>query len=308
MTKSAENPDTGQKRSSSSTWLRQTATFTVCIGILSCILLPLAVIVNSDSLTNIFTFEMAEHWQDYQPPQNSIAHGVGANLQVVKLENQYNSIARRMNDISVKITVERATGSPRKMYGTGFVLPGQQVLTNYHVIENAKKIVITSFTDGKNEFSGCVSRIDPANDLALLMPQSGVQLPEAEIGNSAAIDAGDIVFAMGNAYGSGNLFTSGMISDRAQTFSVDGRVYRSMIRTDTYTYPGSSGGPLANIHGQIIGINTVIYSPKGNLSGISFAIPINRVAEFVNSPETGLAGNPYVPGSPGTNSQYSLVV
>ena len=301
-------PDTLQKKlSSSGTLKRRMAAYVVCIGILSCIILPLAVIVNFGMFKHIFKEEMIEHWKDYQPPQNPMAHGISSNLQVVKLESQYNSIARMMNDICVSITGESVVAGPRnKIFGSGFVLPGQQILTNYHVIENAKKLYITSYAGGKVNYPACVVTIDPANDLALLKAQTSRQLSEASIGNSDIIDAGDLVFAMGNAFGLGNLFTSGMISDRNQSFAVDGREYRNMIRTDTYTYPGSSGGPLVNIHGEVIGINTVIYNPKGDLTGISFAIPINRIVSLRNSAGTARGGNPYLPGPPDNNSQYSL--
>jgi S1-C subfamily serine protease len=308
MTTENNTPDTHQKRLSSSGTLKlRMATYVVCIGILSCIILPLAVIVNFGMFTAIFKKEMVEHWNDYQPPRNPLAHGIVFNLQVVKLESRYNSIARMMNDICVSITGEQEGADPRNQtYGSGFVLPGQQVLTNYHVIENAKKIYITSYTGGKATFPACIVTVDPANDLALLKAQTSRQLSEASIGNSDIIDAGDLVFAMGNAFGSGNLFTSGMVSDRTRSFVADGREYRNMIRTDTYTYPGSSGGPLVNIHGEVIGINTVIYNPKGDLTGISFAIPINRIVSLGNPTLTGLGGNPYLPGSPNNNGHYSL--
>lgn len=284
----------------------------IWIVFLTAILIPVAVIANFNLGFNQFKIEMAEHWVDYKPSTQSSTNP-NAGLSAIALEQMYNKIAHAMNHVSVRISGGRMiSGAADQVHGSGVVLADQYVLTNFHVVGGATDIQVTVYTPANTELTlpATLMLTDQANDLALLKINTNVSLPSASIGNSDTVQPGDMVFAIGNAFGSGNIFTSGMVSDTNQNFSVDGRQYLNMIQTETYTYPGSSGGPLANINGEIVGINTAIYSPQGNFTGISLAIPINRVLPLLqksgitalDGPAGQVAGGAYF-----DSNFYSLV-
>jgi len=209
--------------------------------------------------------------------------------------NRFEMVADQLDESVVNINTTSQSSDPFaqlfgggsqvvKGLGTGVIVDTDgYILTNFHVVEHATDIDVFTGPPAVAGYHAVVVQTDWANDLALLRIQTNQTLPSATFGNSDVVNSGDVVFAMGNAYGKGNIFTTGIISDRNQTFSVEGRIYRNMIRTDTYIYPGSSGGALADIHGQIIGINTAIYDPNGNFTGISFATPINRALGLLQS-------------------------
>ena len=167
--------------------------------------------------------------------------------------------------------------------GSGVVIsPDGYIITNYHVVENASKIIVT-ITGGKQydaEFVGW----DELTDLAVLK-LDGRNFPYVNMGNSDDLIIGEWVIALGNPFG---LFdanqqptaTIGIISGKNLDFGLqDGKVYQNMIQTDAAIKSGNSGGPLVNSKGELIGINTFVYSgdysSKGS-SGFGFAIPINR--------------------------------
>lgn len=260
------------------------------IFFLSCILIPVAIVVNFNLGYAQFKLEMAEHWVDYnaavQPPATPTAP---AGSSAATLEKTYNAVARSLNNVCVSIAGSRAVhGIPEQVHGSGIVIADTYVLTNYHVIENASDIHVTVYVPTEVSYPAGVVATDRTNDLALMRVQTTTLLASASLANSDTVNPGDMVFAMGNAFASGNVFTSGIVCDTNQSFAVDGRAYRMMIRTETYTYPGSSGGPLANINGEIIGINTAIYNPRNKFTGISFAIPINRAAALLQ--RAGVSG------------------
>lgn len=253
----------------------------IWIAFLSFIVIIASVIADFNMGYRQFKLEMAEHWVDYTPDTNNQGQ---SSMSAASLERTYNTLARSLNDVSVKITGARLiNGAKDQMHGSGVIINEQYVLTNYHVIENTTDIRVTVYTPFEISYSALVISTDEVNDLALLKIKTTKALASASLGNSDTVTAGDMVFAMGNAFGKGNIFTTGVICGRSQSFSVDARVYRNMIRTETYMYPGSSGGPLANINGEIIGINTAIYNPQGKFTGISFAMPINRAIVLLNS-------------------------
>ena len=171
-----------------------------------------------------------------------------------------------------------------KSSGSGVVIsPDGYIITNYHVIENAHEIVVT--LPGGNEYETEIIGMDRSTDLALLK-MVGSEFPYASLGNSDSLIIGEWVIALGNPYG---LFdvndqptaTAGIISALNMDFGPQdsGQIFQNMIQTDAAINPGNSGGPLINSLGEIIGINTFIYTgsnySQGSI-GISFAIPINR--------------------------------
>jgi S1-C subfamily serine protease len=162
---------------------------------------------------------------------------------------------------------------PQKGMGSGFVIDGEgHILTNYHVIEGARQVEVT--TSDKSKYKAQVVGVDPPHDLAvILIPNSKV--PAAEIGDSKSLVVGQKVFAIGNPFGLSGTMTRGIISSIRSVRGEHGFIDEA-IQTDAAINPGNSGGPLLNSHGQVIGINSMILTGGAEQSaGIGFAIPIN---------------------------------
>ncbi|WP_288107364.1 Do family serine endopeptidase, partial [Limnobacter sp.] len=155
--------------------------------------------------------------------------------------------------------------------GSGFIIDQNgYVLTNHHVIEGADNIYVT-LTD-KREFKAKVIGSDKRTDVALLKID-GKDLPTIKIGDDSKAKVGQWVVAIGSPFGLDNTVTAGIISAKAR----DTGEYLPFIQTDVAVNPGNSGGPLLNLDGEVIGINSQIYSRTGGFMGISFAIPIDEV-------------------------------
>jgi len=166
-----------------------------------------------------------------------------------------------------------------KTLGSGIVFAdGKKVLTNQHVINQAEEISVITNT-GKR-FSASLIGSDPVTDLAVLKIKGGKLLIPIAPGISSDLMIGETVIAIGNPFGLSNTVTTGVISSLHRTLNTQGRIYRDLIQTDASINPGNSGGPLLNILGQVIGINTAIYS---NAQGIGFAIPINKVKRIASA-------------------------
>ena len=175
-----------------------------------------------------------------------------------------------------------------KSSGSGVVIsPDGYVLTNYHVIENAHEIIVT--LPGGEEYKSEIIGKDRFTDLALLKME-GSNFPYADLGNSDDLIIGEWVIALGNPYGLFDVSdqptaTVGIISALNMDFGQQesGQLFQDMIQTDAAINPGNSGGPLVNGLGEIVGINTFIYTgsnySQGSI-GISFAIPINRAKQI----------------------------
>ncbi|WP_416200112.1 DegQ family serine endoprotease [Undibacterium sp. 5I1] len=164
--------------------------------------------------------------------------------------------------------------------GSGFIISQDgYVLTNTHVVEGASEVYV-KLTD-KREFKAKVIGSDQRTDVAVLKIE-GSKLPRLSIGDSDKIRAGEWVLAIGSPFDLDNTVTAGIISAKAR----DTGDYLPLIQTDVAVNPGNSGGPLINMRGEVIGINSQIYSRSGGYMGISFAIPIDeamRVAEQLKS-------------------------
>lgn len=155
------------------------------------------------------------------------------------------------------------------------------IITNAHVVEGATEIKII-LTDTR-QFDADVIGIDTSHDIAVIKIE-GDELPFAKFGNSDELIIGEWAIALGNPYGflikdSKPSVSVGVISAINRDFAEnkDGKIYRHMVQTDAAINPGNSGGPLINIYGEIIGINTFIFSESGGNIGIGFAIPVNTV-------------------------------
>ncbi len=164
--------------------------------------------------------------------------------------------------------------------GSGFIVSQDgYVLTNTHVVEDASEVYV-KLTD-KREFKAKVIGSDKRTDVAVLKIE-GSKLPKIAIGDSDKIKAGEWVIAIGSPFNLDNTVTSGIISSKAR----DTGDYLPLIQTDVAVNPGNSGGPLINMRGEVIGINSQIYSRSGGYMGISFAIPIDEAMRVVEQLKT----------------------
>ncbi len=166
--------------------------------------------------------------------------------------------------------------------GTGFIWDASGlVVTNFHVIAGAHKLTVT--LQDRSEHDAEVIGLAPEKDLAVLRignpPDNLVTLP---LGDSSELTVGRKVLAIGNPFGLDTTLTTGIVSALGREIqATDNRVIRGVIQTDAAINPGNSGGPLLNSMGQLVGVNTAIYSPSGASAGIGFAIPVNTVKEVV---------------------------
>ncbi|HTT80722.1 MAG TPA: DegQ family serine endoprotease [Stellaceae bacterium] len=161
--------------------------------------------------------------------------------------------------------------------GSGFIVdPSGFVVTNNHVVGEAEKVTVI-LQDGKRYPAHIVGR-DPRTDLAVLKIHADHPLPYVKFGDSSAAQVGDWVVAVGNPFGLGGTVTTGIISARGR--DIHSGQFDDFLQIDAPINRGNSGGPTFNLEGQVIGINTAIYSPNGGSVGIGFAIPSN-VAEHI---------------------------
>ncbi len=277
---------------------------------LSFVLIVVALIANFSLGTKRFNEEMADHWSNGQSDGTTLLQKTKAPEASTKsLEETYNDIARMLNCVTVGIDgAKTLNGQIERVHGSGIIVGPQAVLTNLHIVEGASELGIQTYSPTVFAYSGEVAWADAENDLALIRVNTNTDLPCARLGNSDSVNAGDLIFAMGNPVGSNsNVFTSGTVCDRGQSFNVGARTYHRMIRTQTYMSPGSSGGPLANIYGEIIGINTAIAGPKGEFTGFGLSTPVNRVASVVQTAQVAANIQPGVPRSTANyHNEYSL--
>jgi Do/DeqQ family serine protease len=156
--------------------------------------------------------------------------------------------------------------------GSGVIVsPGGYILTNHHVVEAADEIEV-ALADGKKLLAKVVGN-DPETDLAVLRVDAG-NLPAITFGSSDALRVGDVVLAIGNPFGVGQTVTSGIVSALGRT-GLGINTFENFIQTDAAINPGNSGGALIDAGGNLIGINTAIFSRSGGSMGIGFAIPVS---------------------------------
>jgi serine protease Do len=163
--------------------------------------------------------------------------------------------------------------------GSGFVIdPSGLIVTNNHVIDDADQIMVT-LNDGVTLPAKLIGR-DEKTDLALLKVVSKKPLPSAHFGDSDKARVGDWVIAIGNPFGLGSTVTAGIVSARNR--DINAGPYDEFIQTDAPINRGNSGGPLFDMDGNIVGVNSAIYSPSGGSVGIGFSIPSNMVRDVID--------------------------
>ncbi|GAB6906212.1 putative periplasmic serine endoprotease DegP-like [Desulfosarcina cetonica] len=175
--------------------------------------------------------------------------------------------------------------------GTGFIIDADGlILTNNHVVEDASDLKVKLADD--REFPADVVGRDPKTDVALIRIKTDDALTPLRLGDSDKLEVGDWVVAIGNPFGLGNTVTSGIVS--AKYRQIGAGAYDNFIQTDTPINPGNSGGPLINMDGDVIGINSAIFSQSGGSVGIGFAIPINMVKDLLPQLRQGKVRRAYL--------------
>jgi len=168
--------------------------------------------------------------------------------------------------------------------GTGVIIDKEGfILTNNHVVEMADEIKV-KLADEKEFLAKIIGR-DQKTDLALIKIESDKPLSPLPLGDSDKLDVGEWVVAIGNPFGLGNTVTAGIVS--AKYRQIGQSSYDNYIQTDASINPGNSGGPLLNTSGEVVGINTAIFSQSGGNIGIGFAIPINMAKDLLPQLKTG---------------------
>ncbi len=185
--------------------------------------------------------------------------------------------------------------------GSGVIIEikedGGYILTNEHVISGVDEIMVT--LPDKRQYAGKIVGSDPTSDIAVvkITPKKGETLPKAALGDSAQLKVGQWAIAIGNPFGyalslqeevaSQPTVTVGVISALGRSIQIQDKTYEDLIQTDAAINSGNSGGPLVNIRGEVIGINTAILAPTGGSIGIGFAIPVSKAKNIIEQLLTG---------------------
>ena len=184
-------------------------------------------------------------------------------------------------NISIKKNIETRSfdrGQLNDHVGSGIIISDDgYVITNLHVIEGAR-IIEVELDDGQ-VYPASLIGFDERSDLAVIKITPMDVLKPIEVSNSSSVQVGDQVIAIGNAFGLGKTFTSGIISATGRDY---GNPYLELIQTDAAINPGNSGGALINHKGNLIGMNTKIFSQTGSYAGIGFALPANKMIEVAS--------------------------
>ena len=182
---------------------------------------------------------------------------------------------------------QRPGGSTAQSLGSGVIVDASGlIITNNHVIEGMTDIKVA--LSDRREFEADIVLRDPRTDLAVLkIKNGGSNFPAMDLGDSDALEVGDIVLAIGNPFGVGQTVTQGIVSALART-QVGITDYGFFIQTDAAINPGNSGGALVDMHARLVGINSAIFSKSGGSIGIGFAIPVNMVKIVVAAAKGGV--------------------
>jgi len=189
-------------------------------------------------------------------------------------DNPLHDFFRRFFDEDNKLFEE---GQPSTSLGSGFIISSDgYVVTNNHVIEDADEIIVR-LTD-RREFTAELIGADKRSDVALLKV-AAANLPIVKLGSSSSLKVGEWVLAIGSPFGFEHSVTAGIVSAKGRSLPSD--TYVPFIQTDVAINPGNSGGPLFNLDGEVIGVNSQIYSRTGGFMGLSFAIPVDVMKNVV---------------------------
>jgi len=221
------------------------------------------------------------------PPEKKIEITEAASSEPLDSDEQNNiSVYRKnigsvVNVTSKQIAFDFFNGLvPQEGQGSGFIIDKEgHVLTNYHVIEDARQIEVT--LHNRKKYRATIVGTDRSHDLAIIQIKAPDVNPMS-LGDSRNLQVGQKVYAIGNPFGLAGTLTSGIVSSIRSVQEPGGVTIDEAIQTDAAINPGNSGGPLLNSHGEVVGINTMIASNSGQNAGIGFAIPINTAKAVLN--------------------------
>jgi S1-C subfamily serine protease len=227
------------------------------------------------------------NWLGLSRPLDKLEITEAATTEPFDAEEQNNiGVYRKNIDSVVNITSRAMTFDffyglvPQEGQGSGFIIDKEgHVLTNYHVIAEARQVEVT--LHNRKKYRATVVGTDRSHDLAVIQIK-GPGLTPMVLGDSRNLQVGQKVYAIGNPFGLSGTMTRGIISSIRPVQEPDGLQIDEAIQTDAAINPGNSGGPLLNWHGEVIGINTLIASSVGQSAGIGFAIPVNTAKAVLN--------------------------
>ncbi len=176
-----------------------------------------------------------------------------------------------------------AAGAVLESIGTGFVVRNDgYILTNYHVVRGNDSMVVTVFDEaGAVRYPATIVKLDASVDLALLKIEPRAPLAVAPLGDSDLTQVADEVIAIGSPFGLDLTVSRGIISAKRKSLVIEGTVHKDLLQTDAAINQGNSGGPLVNRSGEVVGVNTAIYTPTGAFAGVGFAVPSNQAKLFL---------------------------
>jgi serine protease Do len=212
----------------------------------------------------------------------------------VKVFEECHSAVVNISTVTLSVNFWRQI-TPREGQGSGFIIDKRgYILTNNHVVEKAQEIRVT-LASGEKLPAQLIGR-DPYSDIAVIKIASGKITTVVPLGDSDKIKVGQKAIAIGNPFGLSQTLTTGIISALGRSIETENGIeIDEIIQTDAAINPGNSGGPLLNSSGEVIGINTAIFSLSGGNQGIGFAIPINRAKEIAgNIITTGRVPRPWL--------------
>ena len=230
---------------------------------------------------------LTDYWQRTFGTPTRVEITEAAGPETLDSEEQNNIAVYKRNLPSVVNITSRAVvydffygAVPQEGQGSGFVIDKDgHILTNNHVITGAQEVFVT--LSNRKRFKAKVVGVDPSHDLAVLQIKAPDLVP-ITLGDSAKLQVGQKVYAIGNPFGLAGTLTRGIVSSVRPVEEQNGVKIDNAIQTDAAINPGNSGGPLMNWRGEVIGINTLIYSQVGQSAGIGFAIPINTAKAVLN--------------------------
>ena len=202
-------------------------------------------------------------------------------------QDDFQNFFNRFFGGQIPIPDQGDTGQVQESLGSGFIVDAKgYIITNQHVIDKADKIYVKLSTDPDTTDLGRPARVigtDKATDLAVIKIDTSTPLPTVKMGNSDTAQVGDWVEAIGSPFALAQTVTAGIISAKNRTIDqgAPGQ-FQHFIQTDAAINPGNSGGPLLNMNGEVIGVNTAIYTQSAGYQGIGFAMPSNTVVDVYN--------------------------
>ena len=170
-----------------------------------------------------------------------------------------------------------------KIISSGLIINKDGLILTTKDAVPSNQIEVKLYKRKPNVYKANIFKVDNNLDLALLKINNLSNLTSCNLGDSNSIEVGDIVYAVGSPFGFSGTITSGIVGSNRKKIKIEGNLYKSLIQTDAVINEGNNGGPLVDIFGNVIGINSAIYSETSIYSGIGFAIPVNEVLGFIKN-------------------------